>query len=58
MLLGDGVLLTGGLRGVFEVDMNWSMVRGNRWVTCIPSYGVHRLGGQWGRGRGGGVEEQ
>ena len=40
MFLGDGVLwLIGGFRGVFETDMNWSMVRGNRWVICIPTTG-------------------
>ena len=58
MFLGDWVLwLTGKFRGVFEMDMNWSMVRGDRWVVCIPNYGVYRHGGQWGWGRGGGVEE-
>ena len=40
MFLGDGVLwLIGGFRGVFETYMNWSMVRGNRWVICIPTTG-------------------
>ena len=57
MFLGDGVLwLTGEFRGVFEMDMNWSMVRGNRWVICIPNYGVYGLGGQWGGARRGGIE--
>ena len=57
MFLGDGVLwLTGEFRGVFEEDMNWSMVRGNRWVICILNYGVYGQGGQWGGRRRGGVE--
>lgn len=52
MFLGDGVLwLIGEFRGVFETDMNWSMVRGNRWVICIPDYGVYGRGGQWGQGK-------
>ena len=32
--MGDWVLwLSGEFRGVFEMDMNWSMVRGDRWVS-------------------------
>ena len=50
MFLGDGVLwLIGEFRGAFETDMNWSMVRGNRWVFWILNYGVYGSGGQWGR---------
>ena len=57
MFLGDGVLwLIRDFRGIFEMDMNSSMVRGNRWVICIPDYGVYGLGGQWGGGRRGGIE--
>ena len=42
MFLGDGILwLIGKFRGVFETDMNWSMVRGNRRVIYIPNYGVY-----------------
>ena len=29
-----------GICRVFEIDMNWSMVRGDRWVVCILNYGV------------------
>lgn len=34
MFLGDGVLWKiGEFRGVFETGMNWSMVRGSRWIV-------------------------
>ena len=40
--------MIGAFRGVFETDMHWSVVRGNRRVVCIPDYGVYGNGGQWG----------
>ena len=42
MFSGDWVLwLIGEFRVVFEADMNWSMVRGDRWVVCIPDYRIY-----------------
>ena len=40
------------------MDINWSMVKGNRWVVYISNYGIDGRGGQRGGGRGGGVKEQ
>ena len=40
--------MIGEYRGEFETNMNWNMVRGERWVVCIPNYGVYGKGGQWG----------
>ena len=37
--------MIGGFRGLLGADMNWSMVRGDRWVVCIPNYGVYGSGG-------------